>query len=577
MHTVTLNFLRLATFVHRVLLLLASVFIFGTFTYFLVTRADHEMGSSKWVSAVEGISGAALCYSLVLAILTLPYGGHPTVATVSMILDVLFIPAFVAIAILNRHCTGSCEGNVDTALGKGSGRSQPVGFGKEGFGTKKGKEENVTYMVRYSAACKLQKGAFYTSIISIVLLLGTLFCHYYYTRTFATARREGLPSTRNRRAFGLWPFGHSAADEEKAFQERVKSYTAKGFSNRPDDVPVERPVQGGQRYDQRQHGQYRGNDGSDTSSYGGKPTTGGKMKHFFSKMMPGHTADSSDRGGSESDQEPLQARYQYPHHDMQGDKYLNEGNAAPTTDSASTRSGGQQPDDGDDGDGYHNVNLDNQPDSDEKSMYTDARTNLSPPTSWADRKRAELKSQREQRAQQIPGGNLERARQPSAVDYANGTASPRQEAAQRYAREREYAKDGAIDPRSTASHIKRETKRGAHEAARQDQQQAHGQDPGDLTRNIQQAGAERQKERNQQTGDSHGRKQRGNGHGKVHPEGTGRQGQQQAEAVVDGPRKAGPGAGALRDTPYGPKGQAPGVGGPAGGIDSRTAKHAYGY
>lgn len=413
--------------------------------------------------------------------------------------------------------------------------------------------------------------------------MGTIFSHYYYTSTFRTARREGLPSTHKRGAFGLWPFGHSAADEEKAFNERIKSYTSKGFSNRPDNVPVERPVQNGQRYS-RDGGDSQSSDYDDSS-------TGGKVKHFFSRMMPGHHSDSSDRG--DSDQEPLQARYQYPHHDMKGDKYLNEGNAASTTDGESTTHRGngngngqaQGQGQGHDGDGYHDVDLD------EKSHYTDARTNLSPPTSWADRKRIELEQQREQRAKEIPGGydkpgNRERARQPSAVDYANGNASPRQEAAQRYAQEKEYAaradanKDGSKDPVSAASHLKRENKRGAHDAARQGQEVAHGQDPRGGGGG---GGGEGETKSGKNGNGNGGGKKKGNssgnghGHGKVHPEGTGRQGQQQGEAVVDGPRKAGQGAGKLRDTPYGPKGQAPGLGAPAGGIDSRRAKHAYGY
>ncbi|KAI5295036.1 hypothetical protein KEM52_002539 [Ascosphaera acerosa] len=551
MHTQTLNFLRLLTFVHRILLLLASVLVFGVFTYFLSTRADHEMGFPKWISAVEGISGIAMLYALVMCIITLPYGGHSTVAMFALVMDMLLIPAFVAVAIMNRKVLKKCDGTIDTALGKGKGRDKAVGFGKEGFGVTKGKETNVVYMVRYDTACKLQKCAFWSSIAAIVILLGTLFAHYYYRMTFRTAQREGLPSAYRRRPFGLWPFGHTASDEEKALQERIKGYTSKGYSNRPDQVPVERPVHGPL---QRRRAQGGGDNGPGGDSGGG--SDGSRVKRLFHKMMPGHHGDSGDQ----SDEEPLHARYQYPHHDMRGEKYLQEGNAA------SEHGGGDRvppPDGGhDDGDGdgqggyagYDDVNL-HDGDNYSESRYTNAPSTQesrspSEPTSWAERKKREMEQERQQRAQQGRKPTHGKARGNGDVDGGgrDPDESPRQQAARQYAQEQEYADrakgdrherhdDVEQDPRSAAAHLKRETKRGAN--AQKHGEQGQDYDPGY----------------------------------RVHPQGTGHRGQEHP-APADGPHHAGQGAGALRDAPYGPKDVAPGLANK--GVPAQQAKRAYG-
>lgn len=69
------GFLRIfQTFLYALAFLCAAV-ILGIYSYFLATLADRNAFIANWVKAVEGISGAAVLYTIFAVVLTCCLGG----------------------------------------------------------------------------------------------------------------------------------------------------------------------------------------------------------------------------------------------------------------------------------------------------------------------------------------------------------------------------------------------------------------------------------------------------------------------------------------------------------------------
>jgi hypothetical protein len=107
----------------RVLQLLSSIVILGIFSYFLASLTRHSQYKPKWVKAVEGIAGAAVLWTLIATLLTCFIGGLTGFGALALLLDILFIGAFIAVAVMNRGGTRSCDGYVSTPLGDGNTRA----------------------------------------------------------------------------------------------------------------------------------------------------------------------------------------------------------------------------------------------------------------------------------------------------------------------------------------------------------------------------------------------------------------------------------------------------------------------
>merc|ERR1712098_102626 len=94
--------------------------IIGIFSYYLATLTDHSLPISVHIKAAEGISGAAVLYTLSALVLVCCLGGIAFFSALGMVLDFAFCGAFAYIAWVNRHATdGSCSGFVRTAYGNG--------------------------------------------------------------------------------------------------------------------------------------------------------------------------------------------------------------------------------------------------------------------------------------------------------------------------------------------------------------------------------------------------------------------------------------------------------------------------
>ncbi|OOG00405.1 hypothetical protein ASPCADRAFT_38142 [Aspergillus carbonarius ITEM 5010] len=175
----------------RVLQFLDAAVILGIFSYFLAVLARHDQNIPRWIKATEGLSGAATLYGILGILFTCCLGGVAFFAFLAIVLDVCFIGAMIAIAIMTRHGTQSCSGRVTTPLGTGnSSDDSPSG-------------------TSYHYACELQKATFAVSIIGIFLFLISILLQILYARHHKREKRFG-PSPANgytsgtTRGFAFW-------------------------------------------------------------------------------------------------------------------------------------------------------------------------------------------------------------------------------------------------------------------------------------------------------------------------------------------------------------------------------------
>ncbi|KAF2262380.1 hypothetical protein CC78DRAFT_554597 [Lojkania enalia] len=151
------------TFLYAVEFCCAGI-ILGIYSYFLSVLADRDLPIYTWAKAVEGISGAAVIYTIFAVLLTCFLGGKTFFAFLAIVLDVLFCGGFVAMAVLTRDGAHSCSGNVDTPLGNGPSDA------KQGFSSSN-QGDQVTYSVSLGTACRLNSACFAVSIVGAILFL----------------------------------------------------------------------------------------------------------------------------------------------------------------------------------------------------------------------------------------------------------------------------------------------------------------------------------------------------------------------------------------------------------------------
>ncbi|PYH91601.1 hypothetical protein BO71DRAFT_401240 [Aspergillus ellipticus CBS 707.79] len=184
-------FLRILNLTIRVLQFLSGAVILGIFSYFLAELARHNQSIAQWIRAVEGLSGAATLYGILGMLFTCCLGGVAFFAFLAIVLDVCFIGAMIAIAIMTRHGASSCSGTVNTPLGTGPSTSDSVS------GTS------------FHYACELQKAAFAVSIIGVFFFLISILLQVLYARHHKREKRFG-PSPANgytsgtTRGFRFW-------------------------------------------------------------------------------------------------------------------------------------------------------------------------------------------------------------------------------------------------------------------------------------------------------------------------------------------------------------------------------------
>ena len=133
--------------------------ILGIFSYFLAALRNHRQHIPTWIRAVEGISGAAVLYTLMALLLVFCLGGIAIFSALGMLLDLAFLGAFIYLAYATRHGRSSCSGNVNTPLGSGNTNvNDAVPF--------QNTSGNV-HLPSLKTACRLQKACFAVALVGL--------------------------------------------------------------------------------------------------------------------------------------------------------------------------------------------------------------------------------------------------------------------------------------------------------------------------------------------------------------------------------------------------------------------------
>lgn len=152
--------------------------VLGIYSYYLASLTHHNLGIARWKKAVEGISGAAVLYTIATTVLTCCLAGITFLSMLGLVLDICFVGGFIAIAIMTRHGASSCKGNVNTPLGSGLSNTQSSGSASLGL------------------ACRLNTAAFAVSIIAIFIFICTALMQLVLIRHHKKEKRFG-PSPAN--------------------------------------------------------------------------------------------------------------------------------------------------------------------------------------------------------------------------------------------------------------------------------------------------------------------------------------------------------------------------------------------
>jgi len=200
-------FLRFGQTGLRLLEFAAAGIILGIYSYYLAVLSRHNIPIPTWEKAVEGMSGAAVLYTIFGVLFTLFLGGITFFAFIAIFLDLCFVGCFAAIAYYTRHGANSCKGVVNTPLGQGLSSESAPGAGDWGY------------------VCSLNTACFAMAVFNIFLFLITAVVQFMLARHHKTEKRYG-PSPKNNytKGVGRTPFwkrsrgrkNHSTRDAEMA-------------------------------------------------------------------------------------------------------------------------------------------------------------------------------------------------------------------------------------------------------------------------------------------------------------------------------------------------------------------------
>lgn len=136
--------------------LLCAALILGVYSYFLAALHNHALPTPSNVGAVEGITGAAVLYTLIGLILLCCVAGILFASAIAIVLDLAFAGAFIYVAYANRHGSGSCSGYLDTPFGSGQSGDRP-----------QGPQEGFTVLPSYRTTCRLQTACMSVAIAAM--------------------------------------------------------------------------------------------------------------------------------------------------------------------------------------------------------------------------------------------------------------------------------------------------------------------------------------------------------------------------------------------------------------------------
>jgi len=183
-----------------------ATIILALFSYFLAVMAKHNLRIDNWIRAVEGISGAAVLYTLISLCVLCCVAGHPFTSFFAILLDICFIGAFIYIAAKNGPTgTDSCRGPVNTIFGSGNADQNVFNDYPDG----------PNFLPSLQQTCNMQTAVLAVSIVGIIFFLMSAIVEVALVRNRRKEKRfgpgpangytSGYGSKRGRR--GLFGFG----------------------------------------------------------------------------------------------------------------------------------------------------------------------------------------------------------------------------------------------------------------------------------------------------------------------------------------------------------------------------------
>lgn len=192
--------LKFLQWIIRGIQLACAAIILGIYSYFLAALSNHNLRISNDVRAVEGISGAAVLYTLAGLLLLCCFAGRTFTSLVAIILDVAFVGAFIYVAVANRDGSGSCNGIIETPFGKG-----PSGETAKGSG-------GFTTLPSFHTACRLQTACLAVAIIAIFFFIFSILTEVALARHHRKEKRFGpSPANNYTSGYGSHTTGATAA------------------------------------------------------------------------------------------------------------------------------------------------------------------------------------------------------------------------------------------------------------------------------------------------------------------------------------------------------------------------------
>ncbi|KAM7209147.1 hypothetical protein V8F20_000485 [Naviculisporaceae sp. PSN 640] len=174
--------LRLIQFFTRAIEFCCAALILALFSYFLATLASHSLSIGNWIRAVTGIAGAAVVYTLITLLTLFCVAGHPILSSIFLFLDVLFTGAFIYLAAANRDGASSCDGTVNTPLGRGSSNTNIVDNQQGGV---------IELAPSLRQACKMQSACLAVAIVGLLFFIASAILEALLMRHRRKARRFG--------------------------------------------------------------------------------------------------------------------------------------------------------------------------------------------------------------------------------------------------------------------------------------------------------------------------------------------------------------------------------------------------
>jgi len=183
----------------------------GIYSYFLATERTHNVTIPSKQKAIEGIMGAGVLYTLIAIVMTCFLGGVTFFAAIGLVLDLLFVGAFIAVAIMTRSGASSCKNNpVKTPLGNGNPNSHTGNGG-------------AIYTASLHTICRLQTVVFAVAIIGAFLFLVAAVVQFWLGKHHRKEKRFG-PSPTN---------GYTSGSGRKGFFRRNKRVSTHSTRDAP--------------------------------------------------------------------------------------------------------------------------------------------------------------------------------------------------------------------------------------------------------------------------------------------------------------------------------------------------------